>query len=282
MGQDIASGSDVGANDLDEALRHAAVVGTAGVIAGFIVGGAGGRLLMRVAAIEAPDRVTGSVTENGNRVGDITVGGTIELLVFVGLFSGVFGAAAYVITEPWLSWAGRLRGLLFGILLIAAASGVALNPDNIDFGLVGSERLVVGMFLGLFVLYGVLLVELSLLLEPLIPKTAHSDEIHTHTPTTHGFGAHRTIVTGVGVGIAALVIVLAVFYEGVCDCEPRYVTEFFIAGTGAATVGLWLSRFEIQFARRWVSAIQFAGYLCLAGVAASGTVRAVHDIGTIV
>ena len=266
--------------DADEALRHIGVVGTAGVIAGFIVGGAVGRVLMRIAAIEAPDQVTGRLTENGNRIGDITVGGTIELYIFVGLFSGVFGAAAYVISEPWLAWAGRLRGLAFGLLLIAAASGVALNPDNIDFALVGNQRLVVAMFLGMFLLYGVLLVALSSLLEPLIPRVSSgSRRMPTFAPVVH-VGTRQTLATLFG--MVVLVILLAVFYEGVCGCCPRYVTEIFAFGTAAATVGIWMSLYLLQVAPRWVSGMQVAGYVCLAGVAASGALRAARDIGSIV
>ena len=201
---------------------------------------------MRIAAIEAPDRATGRLTENGNRIGDVTVSGTIELIVFVGLFSGLFGAAAYLISEPWLTWAGRLRGVAFGVLLLAAASGVALNPDNIDFVLVSNQRLVVAMFSGMFVLYGVLLVALSGLLELLIPRVSSGSRgIATFAPVV-GVGTRQTLATLFG--MVALVVLLSVFYEGVCDCRPRYVTELFTLGTAAATVGIWISIHELQIA----------------------------------
>lgn len=60
-------------------VRHAAVAGVAGVISGVIVGGLGGRLVMRFSTIAGPDRLTGIPTSNGNVIGDITVGGTLEL-----------------------------------------------------------------------------------------------------------------------------------------------------------------------------------------------------------
>ncbi len=84
-------------------VRHVAVAGIAGVVTGVIIGGVGGRIVMRVSAIAAPDRVTGIRTENGFPIGDITLGGTLELVIFVGIFSGIVGAICYVITEPWLA-----------------------------------------------------------------------------------------------------------------------------------------------------------------------------------
>ena len=280
MRQDSARANDLVVLNPDEALRHVGVIGTAAVIAGLVVGGVGGRVLMRIAAAEAPGSVTGRLTENGNRIGDITAGGTIELVVFVGLFSGAIGAAAYVIAEPWLAWTGRLRGLAFGLLLIATASAVALDPDNIDFALVGNERLVVAMFLALFVLYGVLLVGLSGPLEQRVPRAApQPTRPPTLPPRLRDFGAYWTLASLAG--LAAVLLVLNFFLEGVCGCEPRFLPELFVVGMGAATLGVWLSNQEIRIERRWARAMQVAGYVCLAGAVVSGTLRAARDIGSI-
>ena len=53
--------------------RHAAVIGIAGVLTGVLVGGVGGRLLMRVAAITAPDGAAGVLTDNGGIVSAISL-----------------------------------------------------------------------------------------------------------------------------------------------------------------------------------------------------------------
>ena len=68
-----------------EVLRDIARGGISGVAAGIVVSGLGGRLVMRIAALLHPDAV-GALTENGNRIGDITVGGTLSLVLF-GLIS---------------------------------------------------------------------------------------------------------------------------------------------------------------------------------------------------
>src|SRR3954447_22001368 len=76
-------------------LREIARGGIAGAIAGSAVGGLGGRLVMRAVAMLHPDSV-GAFTENGNRIGDITLGGTVFLLVF-GLIFGVLGGVLWVV-----------------------------------------------------------------------------------------------------------------------------------------------------------------------------------------
>jgi len=50
----------------------------AGMIAGGIVGGFGGRIAMRVTGFVAGPGHVGLTTTNGNRVGEITLGGTHE------------------------------------------------------------------------------------------------------------------------------------------------------------------------------------------------------------
>jgi hypothetical protein len=59
-----------------EVLRDIARGGIAGALVGIVVGGLGARLAMRLAAILHPDAV-GALTENGNRIGDVTMGGTL-------------------------------------------------------------------------------------------------------------------------------------------------------------------------------------------------------------
>ena len=45
--------------EVAELIRHVGIIGISGVSLGLIVGGIGGRVLMRIAAIVAPDGVTG-------------------------------------------------------------------------------------------------------------------------------------------------------------------------------------------------------------------------------
>jgi len=81
-----------------EVLRDIARGGISGAIVGIVVGGLGARVVMRVVAILHPDAV-GALTENGNRIGDITMGGTLFLVLF-GLISCALAGALWVIVQP--------------------------------------------------------------------------------------------------------------------------------------------------------------------------------------
>ena len=63
-------------------LRLTSSIGSA-VLCGIVVGGIGGRIVMRVSALAADESRIGMLTENGNVVGRITVEGTMALLLFV-------------------------------------------------------------------------------------------------------------------------------------------------------------------------------------------------------
>ena len=87
-------------------VRKVAVLGLASPAAGVLVGGVGGWIVMRVSAAIAPPETIGRLTENGNRIGELTIAGTIGLLVFVGLLGGIAGSVVVVRSDPWLRWAG--------------------------------------------------------------------------------------------------------------------------------------------------------------------------------
>ena len=136
--------------------RHLGTASLAGVIAGVVVGGLLGRVVMRISGFMAGAALEGVRTENGNRVGDITVAGTLALVVFVGLASGAVGGVLYALFEPWLRRLRPWHGLAFGLGLLAAAGFTTLDPANFDFRRFGTPALNVAMFAALFVLFGVL------------------------------------------------------------------------------------------------------------------------------
>jgi hypothetical protein len=82
--------TDVIGSPAREILRDIARGGLAGAVVGLIVIGVGGRLVMRLATI-LHEGAVGSVTDNGNRIGDITPQGTFGLLVN-GLVVGLMAA----------------------------------------------------------------------------------------------------------------------------------------------------------------------------------------------
>jgi hypothetical protein len=134
-------------------LRQTAIVVVGCGVAGALVGGIGGRLVMRLGALAAPE-VHGALTENGNVVGDITIPGTIGLMVFAGVSSAIFGAGAYTVAGPWLPRSTGLRGLVFGGFLLALMGSTVVDPGNADFVILGDRLLNVAMFSGLFIAFG--------------------------------------------------------------------------------------------------------------------------------
>jgi hypothetical protein len=117
---------------------HLDVLVIAAVVAGLLVIGPGGRLVMRLLAATAGDVAQGAVTEAGERVGRITVGGTIGFVVFVGLFGGFLLAGLWGGLRKWLPRrrAGALVvGLLFAVTFATRLD--PLRPENRDFRIVG-------------------------------------------------------------------------------------------------------------------------------------------------
>lgn len=135
--------------------RHLSTASLAGLIAGVLVGGVLGRVVMRISGFMAGPALVGVRTEAGNRVGDITVEGTLALVVFVGVGSGLIGGILYALVEPWLRRLRPWHGLAYGVALLAALGFVQLDPSNFDFTRFGVPAVNVAMFAALFLIFGV-------------------------------------------------------------------------------------------------------------------------------
>ena len=110
-----------GAGALD-GLHTLAVAMAAGVIAGILVLGFGGRFVMRILGATSGD-AQGLRTDADQVVGEITNSGTIAVIVFVGIFGGVVAALAYVIARRWLPAAAGPAGVVVGVLLFGNPGG---------------------------------------------------------------------------------------------------------------------------------------------------------------
>lgn len=135
--------------------RLVAVGLVAGLVAGFIVGGLGSRVAMRIVSLVAGHAHYGEITDAEATVGEISTGGTAFVL-FVGAFSGILGGLAYVVVRRWLPGSTFVKGLTFGLLLLVVAGTTVIEGDNPDFTRFVSPYLAVGLFVMLFVLFGVL------------------------------------------------------------------------------------------------------------------------------
>ena len=128
--------------------RDIARGGLAGLLVGVVVGGLGGRVAMRLIALLVPE-ATGSSTENGNRIGDITLGGSFGLILFAGLFVGILVGTIWVVVSPWLprsAWPPRARG---HPARDRPRPFVLVQGSNSDFIVLGFDPAVVVVLLGL-------------------------------------------------------------------------------------------------------------------------------------
>jgi hypothetical protein len=131
----------------------------AGVVAGLLAGGVGSRLAMRVVALVGSGH-GGELTEAQARVGEITVGGTIFLLI-TGIGAGLLGGLGYFVVRRWIPGRGVWRGLLFGLFLLLVAGSRILDRGNPDFARFVSPSLAIALFAVLFLVYGLLVVWLA-------------------------------------------------------------------------------------------------------------------------
>lgn len=133
---------------LAEAWRDIARGGLAGLLAGILVAGVGGRVVMRAAAVLVPE-AAGRFTENGNRVGEITLSGTLGLVIAGGLFFGLFGATVWVVVSPWLPTGTRRRALAAMPAAVALTGIVLIQAGNDDFRVLRHDAATVALLLGL-------------------------------------------------------------------------------------------------------------------------------------
>lgn len=122
----------------------------AGALFGAVLGGVGGRIVMRLSAL-IDSSIDGAQTDFGT-IGEITVGGTVTLLV-LSTIAGVIGGVIYVALRRWLPWSGMARGLFFGLMMMFGPGVIALG--EVDLQIVEPALPIFAMFIALIVLYGV-------------------------------------------------------------------------------------------------------------------------------
>jgi len=134
------------AGRLAEVLRDIARGGYAGAIAGLVIGGLGGRVVMRIAAAINPD-ATGMRTDNGELIGAITVNGTLAVLIFGGLLNGLLAAVLWAIASPWIAWSGWRRLAAGAICALAFGAPLLLLTTTPDFATLDQDGLIVMLLL---------------------------------------------------------------------------------------------------------------------------------------
>lgn len=137
-------------------IRSIGIGALAGLAAGLIVGGLGGRLAMRISgAMTDTGLASFARTANGNAIGEVTLGGTFAMFVFGAMVPSLAAGVLYGALRPWLAPLGTWRGAAFGLALLALGGSIILEPTNFDFRRFGSPQVNVLTFATLIVLLGV-------------------------------------------------------------------------------------------------------------------------------
>ncbi len=256
-------------------FRHITAGGLAGIVAGLLVAGVGGRLFMRAAGAASGSRGSGRITEAGFTVGEVTVGGTIALVLFIGVFSGIVGAVMFLAIKPWVDWTGRWRGAVFGGLLFGLTSATSdlMNPDNVDFFILGNGVLLVSMILGLFVVFGLVTDASYRWLDARIP----GDELGWRSI---GVVYATLTVVGAAIGLSFGGIVL-IGGGGTCGCEPPVLASWSFIVVALSTVIVWVGAI-IRLPATAITIAHFTGYSGTIGILIFGLTRAFTDAAAII
>src|SRR5439155_6088746 len=102
-------------------------------------------------------------------VGEITVGGTLTLLVLSSI-TGVMGGIFYIGIRRWLPWPSPVaRGVFFGLLMMFGPGLLFLG--DVDLQIFEPALLIFGAFVAFIVLYGICVALLTERLHP--PRAVH-------------------------------------------------------------------------------------------------------------
>ena len=233
--------------------------------AAFIAGGIGSRVAMRIIGAVS-DPCAGLITENENPCGELTLGGTIELLLFSTVFFAILGGVVYAAARPWLHDLGRWEGLVFGLLLFATFGSTVVEADNIDFTLFGATALNIALFALLFPFFGLLIAPVAARLDRLLPR------LPPVVPVTAKSGLGYAAIAGASVVTLMFVPLIGVipFEEGAVGVAYLYILAV------VPLLALWVRRSR----QRGAGTPVIAPLLALAPVVLGAivTVKAIADI----
>ncbi len=115
---------------------------------------------MRVVTLMSDDRLRGLGTDDGADVGEISLGGSLGLAVFV-TFLGVVGALAHLATRRWLPAGAAARRAVTAAWFGLVGGAQVVRSDGVDFTVLGEPLVSAAMFVALLAGYGWLVTALA-------------------------------------------------------------------------------------------------------------------------
>jgi hypothetical protein len=227
--ESVAGAVDAGATTARFSVlaRDLVGAGIAGAVAGVLVAGIGGRLVMRLAALAVPSSA-GRFTENGNLIGNITLDGSVGL-VLLGLFFGAFAAIVWVVVLPWLPGRGVPRALLAMPLALALGGRGLIDGSNTDFAVLQHQPVVVAMLVCLVAALGSVTALLADRLDRRLPPAG-----------TESSGQAFGYALLIAAGVLLMPIVVVSFF----DAPGKALVGLALVATGLATAAWWVLRFR--------------------------------------
>jgi hypothetical protein len=242
-------------------LRDIARGGIAGVIAGAVVAGVGGRVVMRLAAVAVPDS-RGGFTENGFVIGSITPA-SLGLIVF-GTFAGLLVGAFWVAVATWIPGTGVRRALATMPLAVAVGGVGLVEGSNSDFRVLQNDPLVVAMLIGLVAAVGFVVALADEVLDRRLPAVAGG---------RRGVVAVYAILTAIG-ALITLPILAGGLFGG---APPRVAMSLALVVAGGATLLWWKRRADGVAAPS--ERLTLVARLALVAVVILGTMDLLPEVG---
>ena len=236
-------------------FRDIARGGVTGLIVGLVGIGIGGRIVMRLAALLVPGS-DGAFTENGNRIGSITLGGSLGL-VTLGLFLGAMVATIWVVISPWIPGVGLRRALLAMPIAVGLGASGLIDGRNPDFFVLDHDRAVVGLLILLVAVIGFLFVLVDEALDRRLP------------PATG-----RALTAFSGLTLVGLPIAVLVFLQIVSSPKTMLMGAALFA-VGLATLRAWSLRVDGRDRPPWLVGI---ARVALVAAVAAGFAGALPEI----
>jgi hypothetical protein len=218
---------------------------------------------MRLATI-AQEQAVGGLTDNGNRIGDITVGGTFAL-VLVGLFVGAMAGTVWVIATPWLPRGGVRRAIVAVPLAIAIGTSGLIEGNTGDFIHLRHDPVIVGMLIALVGLVGLGLSVIDDWLDRRLP--------HPAIGKPGGETWFYSIIVVVG-SILVFPIVLSSYFGSHREGVVREGIALVVVGL--ATLAWWIQRLDGR--TRPPTLLAWIGRVSLVGAAIAGVAAAIPGV----
>jgi hypothetical protein len=196
------------------------------------VAGIGGRIVMRLATILHEDTV-GRLTENGEVIGRISLGGTMALITFGGLGMGLLAGVIWVIVGPWMPGRGVRRAAVTALAAVAIGTPALVQRFNPDFVVLSHDPVVVAMLLVLVAAVGFSIALVDGALDRRLP----------------GAGANVATTVYFVVTLLGLMLILPLVIALLLD-QPEFRSTirmgWGLAAVGACTLMSWVLRVRLR------------------------------------